>query len=260
MRTSTVILGTGGAVLTAHRDNTALAFRMGEQAVLVDCPGSVCLKLLRAGIAPERLAALVITHAHPDHLYGLPSLIHNLWMADRGRTSPVLPVWAPAPELEKIRRLLAVFDLERRAAFLELRALPTDPAAPFFERDGHRLFAHPVDHGPPAFAIRWDTAGGHRVLYSTDTRPVESLAAFGRGADLLAHEATYAEAQADLARAGGHSTPAQAGRIAALAGAGRLVLLHLTDTAVPEQWVAEAMTAFDGPVEVPGDGAQYPLD
>jgi ribonuclease Z len=254
-----VILGTGGAVLTAHRDNTALAFRMGEQAVLVDCPGSVCLKLRRAGIDPARLAAVVISHAHPDHLYGLPSLIHNLWMADRDRTSPLLPVWAPEPELEKIRRLLAVFDLERRAAFVVLRAMPADPAAPFFEHDGHRFFAHPVDHGPPTFAIRWDTAGGHRVLYSSDTRPSESLAAFGRGADLLLHEATYAESEADLAQGGGHSTPAQAGRIAAQAGARRLLLLHLTDTADPEQWVAEAMMAFGGPVEVPDDGADYPL-
>jgi len=260
VRTSLVILGTGGAVLTAHRDNTALAFRMGDRAVLVDCPGSVCLKLLRAGIAPAHLVAVVISHAHPDHLYGLPSLIHNLWMGDRDRTSPLVPVYAPGPELEKIRRLLAVFDLERRAAFMVLRAVPTDPSAPFFAHNGHRLFAHPVDHGPPAVAIRWDTAGGRRVVYSTDTRPVESLAAFGRDADLLLHDATYAEAEADLARQGGHSTPAQAGRVAALAGARRLLLLHLTGSAVPEQWVAEANTTFDGPVEVPGDGADYPLE
>ncbi|MDR7418095.1 MAG: MBL fold metallo-hydrolase [Armatimonadota bacterium] len=255
-----VILGTGGALETAERDNTALAFDLGDRAVLVDCPGSVYQKLLRAGITAARLAAVVMTHAHPDHIYGYPSLVHNLWMLDREAPVGRLPVYAPGEEIERLRRLLAIFDLDRRAAFLDYHPLPAAPGAPFFEHAGHRLFAHPVDHGPPAFALRWDTAGGRRVMHSTDTRPVEALAEFGRGADLFLHEATFAGAQADLAASGGHSTPAQAGRLATLAGAKRLLLLHLVDHAVPEQWVAEATTAFAGPVEIPDDGAVYAVE
>lgn len=244
-------------MLTAARDNTALAFRMGGAAVLIDTPGSVPLKLLRAGIDPARLSAVVVTHTHPDHIYGLPSLIHNLWMANR--TAP-LPLFAPEPDLEKLHRLLDVFDLARRATFLEPRPIPGDPARAFFEEAGHRLYAHPVDHGPPAFAIRWDTARGQRVLHSSDTRPVEALAEFGRGAALFLHEATFVEVDAARAREAGHTTAAQAGRLAALAGARRLLLLHLADRAVPEQWIAEAMTMFAGPVEIPEDGAVYPID
>jgi ribonuclease Z len=255
-----VILGTGGALQTATRDNTALAFDLDGRAVLVDCPGSVYLKLLRAGIDPVRLAAVVITHGHPDHIYGFPSLVHNLWMIDRERPFGRLPVHAPGEEIRKLRDLLAIFDLDRRATFLEYHPLPEAPGAEFFVRDGHRLSAHPVDHGPPAHAVRWDTAGGRRVLYSTDTRPVDALAEFGRGADYFLHEATYAGGDADLARQGGHSTAAQAGRLATMAGAKRLLLLHLVDYAAPERWVADAMTTFAGPVEVPDDGAVYPLD
>ena len=252
-----MVLGTGGAMLTARRDNTSLAFRMDGAAVLIDAPGSVPVKLLRVGIDPTRLSAVVITHTHPDHIYGLPSLIHNLWMANR---SAPLPLFAPETDLEKLRRLLDVFDLERRATFLELRPIPVDPSCAFFEQTGHRLYAHPVDHGPPAFAVRWDTAGGSRVLHSSDTRPVEALAEFGRGAVLFLHEATYIEVEAARAKEAGHTTAAQAGRLATLAGAKRLLLLHLTDYAVPEQWVAEAMTTFAGPVEIPDDGAVYAVD
>lgn len=255
MSPSLVVLGAGGAIETAERGNTALALHAGASAVLIDCPGAVAQKLRRAGIDALALEALVITHGHPDHLAGLPSLIHNLWMLHR--TVP-LPVFAPGEDLPRIERLLEIFNLVRRAAFLDPRPLPRSPASLFFDwPGGGRLHSHPVDHGPPAFAIRWEPPGGGIVLYSTDTRPVEALAEFGRGAALFVHEATFADEEAGRALESGHSTPGQAGRLAGLAGAGRLLLVHLTDTADPARWVAEAQKFFAGPVEVPADGTTY---
>lgn len=263
MRAEVIVLGSSGAVQTAYRDNTALAFRMDDSAVLLDCPGSVFLKLRRAGVDPLRLAAVVITHAHPDHIYGLPSLVHHLWMLGR---SERMPVFAPEAELPRLARLLELFDLSRRAGFLEPRPLTAraspltgDGSSPFWEHAGHRLFALPVDHGPPAFAIRWDLPGGGRVVYSSDTRPVEALAEFGRGAALFIHEATFSEAEASRAEEGGHTTAAQAGRLAARAEARRLLLVHLDHGADPARWVEEARRQFAGPVEVPDDGAVYPV-
>ncbi len=263
MNASLVILGSSGAVQTAHRDNVALAFRMEESSVLVDCPGSPFLKLRRAGLDPMLLRALVITHAHPDHIYGLPSLIHHLWMLDRQEP---LPLFAPEPEMGKLRGLLDVFDLSRRAGFLEMHPLTADalPTAggsrPFWEHAGHRLSALSSDHGPPAFAIRWDTPGGARVVYSSDTRPVEAMASFGRDATLFVHEATFLEAEAVRAKEGGHSTAAQAARLATLAGAHRLLLVHLEYRADAAQLVEEARREFAGPVEVPDDGAIYAVE
>ncbi|MDQ7858057.1 MAG: MBL fold metallo-hydrolase [Armatimonadota bacterium] len=259
MDAALVVLGTGGALPTARRDNTALAFRIGTGGVLIDCPGGVYTKLLRAGVDPTALDAVVLTHAHPDHVYGLVSLVHSLWMVARGAPRAPLPLYAPAAEAGRVRALLALFDLDRRAAFLDHRALPDDPGRPFWERGGHRLHAHTVDHGPPACAVRWDAPGGLRVTYSTDTRPLDALAAFGASSDLFVHEATYASGEEDLAGAGGHSTAGQAGRIAALAGARRLLLVHLGDHANPGRWIADAQREFAGPVEIPEDGAVYPL-
>ncbi len=276
MSASLVVLGSSGAVQTAHRDNAALAFRMGESSVLVDCPGSPFLKLRRAGLDPMLLRAVVITHAHPDHIYGLPSLIHHLWMLDRQEP---LPLFAPEPEMEKLRGLLDVFDLSQRAVFLEMHPLAagTQPTAgdsppsggalptagdsrPFWEYAGHRLSALPSDHGPPAFAIRWDTPGGAGVVYSSDTRPVEAMASFGRDATFFVHEATFLEAEAVRAAESGHSTAAQAARLARLAGARRLLLVHLDYRADAAQLVEEARSEFAGPVEVPDDGAIYAVE
>lgn len=256
MSDALVVLGSGTAVQTADRDNTALAFRTPHAAVLVDFPGSPALKLRRAGIDPLRLSAAVVTHTHPDHLYGLPSLAHNLRLL--GRREP-LPLFAQAGDFERVHRLLAVFGMDTTARFLEMRPLPSDSAAAFWEHAGHRLFALPVDHSAPACAVRWDLPAGARVVYSGDTRPVDALAEFGQGADLFVHEATFADDDAARAQEGGHSTPAQAGLLAERAGARRLLLVHLCEDADPARWVAEARRTFSGPVEVPADGAVYPV-
>jgi ribonuclease Z len=254
-----VVLGTGGALPTAQRDNTALAFRIGDGGVLVDCPGSVYSKLLRAGMDPMRLGAVVLTHAHADHVYGFVSLVHGLWMTTRDAPLERLPVYAPGAEVDRLRAFVALFEMDQRATFLEYHVLPDDPDRPFWEQGGHRVHAHPVDHGPPAYAVRWDTPGGHRVMYSTDTRPVDVLAAFGAAADLFVHEATYAGGQTDLAERMGHTTATEAGRLAAAAGAKRLLLVHLGDHVDPARWIADARREFGGPVEIPDDGAVYPI-
>lgn len=61
-----------------------------------------------------------------------------------------------------------------------------------------------------------------------DTRPCRAAELLARDADLMVMEATYTEDQAELARAHGHSTALQAGRVAAAAGARRLALSHVS--------------------------------
>src|SRR2546428_2784063 len=68
-------LGTSGSVPSAVRDTTSLVFVVPQGAILIDCGGSPIQKLRRAGVDPNALAVVVITHIHPDHAYGLPALI-----------------------------------------------------------------------------------------------------------------------------------------------------------------------------------------
>lgn len=69
---------------------------------------------------------------------------------------------------------------------------------------------------------------GKVVAYCTDTRPCEGSIALGRDADLLIHEATYTEELAEEASEFGHSTSAQAARIAKRARARRLMITHFS--------------------------------
>lgn len=69
---------------------------------------------------------------------------------------------------------------------------------------------------------------GKAVAYCTDTRPCAASIELARDVDLLIHEATFTEDLADEAREFGHSTAAQAARIARDAGARRLLITHFS--------------------------------
>jgi ribonuclease Z len=69
---------------------------------------------------------------------------------------------------------------------------------------------------------------GRRVVYSGDTRPCGSTREAAAAADLLIHEATFAQDEADRAQATGHSTAREAAEVAVQAGALRLCLTHFS--------------------------------
>jgi ribonuclease Z len=98
---------------------------------------------------------------------------------------------------------------------------------------------------------------GRRIVYSGDTRPTATTLEHARGADLLIHEATFADEEADRARETQHSTAREAAELARDAGAARLVLTHISpryglDPRVLEE---EAGGAFPG-VVVARDGME----
>ena len=70
------------AISSATQDDTFLAFKSPKGIIPLDCAASPYQKLLKAGLNPERLMGIILTHAHPDHIYGLPSLIYHLWNYD----------------------------------------------------------------------------------------------------------------------------------------------------------------------------------
>lgn len=87
---------------------------------------------------------------------------------------------------------------------------------------------------------------GRRVVISGDTRPSPILREHARGADLLVHEATFSNEDAERAVETGHSTAREAAQLAHEAGARRLVLTHISPRYSREapELLAEARSVF----------------
>jgi ribonuclease Z len=97
---------------------------------------------------------------------------------------------------------------------------------------------------------------GRRVVYTGDTRPTGAVVEAAGDADLLVHDATFADAEAGRAQDTGHATAREAGEVAASAGAARLALIHVSSRYAGEagRLRREAAAAFDGEVTLPDDG------
>jgi ribonuclease Z len=246
-------LGTSGAVPSADRDTTALVVRAGGTVCLVDVGGSPVQKLRRVGVDPLELTAVVVTHTHPDHVYGLPALIQCLPLL--GRREP-LPVYCRVEHVDLVSRLLALFGLVGPGR-IEVPVVGVEPreGEPVLATGDLAVTASPNVHGPmPNLAVRVD-AGGRSVVYSSDTRPCPAVAALAREATVLVHEATFAEPDPTQ----WHSTARQAGEVARQAGVRRLVLAHVgyAHHRALAPHIAEARAGFGGPVSVAAELAWY---
>lgn len=112
------------------------------------------------------------------------------------------------------------------------------------------------------------TRAGRTVVFTGDARPSDSTVEIARGADLLIHEATFAEDEAPLALEKGHSTAREAAIIAKRAGVKQLILTHISARysrdahellAEARAVFPDAMLARDGmEIVVPFDDGDHP--
>ena len=213
-----IILGTANSVAAPGHENTHMVFLAGGRTILVDCPGSPIARLKQAGVDPLSLTDLVLTHFHPDHLSGAPLLLVDLWLM--GRTAP-LDLYGLAVTLDLFEANMELYDWKKWPGFYEVRfhRLASGRKNVLIETDKLKLFAAEVCHLVPTIGVRLEHyPSGKSAAYSCDTEPCPSLLDLASGVDYLLHEATGASK--------GHTSPAQAGEVAAKAGAKSLYLIH----------------------------------
>jgi ribonuclease Z len=241
-----IVMGSASAVPDATHENTHVLVEAGSRVVLVDCPGSPMVRLEQAGIEPNRLTDIILTHFHPDHVSGFGPLLMGLWLIGRKES---LSVYGLSPTIERARKMMELYDWEQWPDFYPVRfvPLPEQEHAQVLCDDDLLIYSSPVSHLIPTIGLRFEFVQGSRVLtYSCDTEPSQAVRRLADGADVLIHEATGASV--------GHTSPEKAGEIAAQAGVSALYLIHYPPQLVhPEELVARARKTFQGKISVAHD-------
>ncbi|MGC0417173.1 MBL fold metallo-hydrolase [Embleya sp. AB8] len=244
--------------------------------ILLDC-GPGVMTGLGTVTRPDRLDAVVISHMHLDHCYDLLPLGKRLLAAtvpypgdlpesfkraalpprraDRGR----LPLYVPAGARDVLDRLAALFPVTTMPLLDQAFELAFEvreyTSGDDFAVGDCRVDVRELRHAAPNCGVRVTGPDG-TLVYTGDTGVTDALPELARDSDLLLAEATLEQTDNG---AHGHLSAADAGRAAAAAGAGQLVLTHFV-TADPD-WLAarraEAAAVYAGPVLLAHPGARF---
>jgi len=239
------ILGSSNALPGPQMENTYLVVEEGARVVLVDCVGNPIVRLQQAGIDPLQITEMILTHFHPDHVSGVPLLLMDLWLMGR---KTLLRIYGLKETIRKTNTMMDLYEWRRWPDFfpVEFHGFPEKESLLLFDTPELKVTGSPVKHLVPTLGLRFDfKASGKSAAYSCDTEPCPEVIRLAENTDVLLHEASGVSK--------GHTTPQQAGDIASKAGAGKLYLIHYPPEARQESMLAEAKSAFSGPVEVARD-------
>lgn len=217
-------LGTGGWVATSERDNTSFFFHEGENLTLLDCPGSVMQKIKKLKYDPRRIASILITHIHPDHVYGLPSLVHSLMLDEC-----LIHLYGSERTINFCQKLLDMFDLRKKDIKCRVDFISLNDGQSLKLASSLFCTALYVPHNPSslAYLFRFDSEK-RGLLYSGDAPIYPPLFQEAKNIDFLIHEcsapSSYFEKYPSLYAI--HANSLDLGRIAQEVGVKCLIPCH----------------------------------
>jgi ribonuclease Z len=228
-------LGTGSAYPSSERDNTSICFSNDGYHVLVDVSGNPCRKLKQFQVELVELDAVVFTHFHIDHIYGLPSLLWGMWLEDRRKP---LKIYCDHRNEKKLQEWLSTMEAHQWpiAFSIDVETFDGDREMELLSGGGMTFSCFKALHSVPTVGLEVRCAG--RVLvYSSDTEINARIGEYDR-IDMLIHEATSARRVA-----GNHSSLVEMMEKYDVERIGKIVLVHLSDQEPYEEEVEKFVTS-----------------
>jgi ribonuclease Z len=291
MDLSVLFLGTAGSMPTVQRAPASLLIRRGGDRLLVDCGEGTQRQLLRSIGLPD-IEHVFLTHFHADHFLGLPGMLKTFTLRGReaplsihgprglkGLMSDLKRIYgklsyevrlqelAPSEAVELGDYRVGAYAAVHRTEALGYALVEDDRPGRF---DPERARALGVTPGPEFGRLQrgetveasgraiepGDVMGearpGRKLVFTGDSEPCDATTAVAEHAELLVHDGTFAEEEAERARQTGHSTARQAAEIAREAGVSLLALTHLSSRYFAPVIEEEAQAVFERSV-VPRD-------
>jgi ribonuclease Z len=274
-----LFVGTAGSAPSARRGLPATLLRRGGDRLLFDCGEGTQRQLLRS-IGLIDLEEVFLTHFHADHVLGLPGMLKTFSLRQRERP---LAVYGPRGLRDLFRLLqpivgrptfpLELVELEandeldregyRIAAYATDHApgsigyaIVEEPRPGVFDParaselgvtpgpDFGRLQSGETVDGVRPDQVMGEQRRGRKVVIAGDTAPCAMTRLVAWEADLLVHEATFLDEEAERAAETRHSTAREAGELAGEAGVQMLALNHVSPRYGGHELRDEARAAF----------------
>jgi ribonuclease Z len=291
MDLAVTFLGTGGSVPSARRSTASVLVSRGGDRLLFDC-GEGTQRQMQRSLGLVQADEIYLTHFHADHVLGLPGLLKTYDLTDRrvplkifgppGLTE-LFQVFSPL-----VGRLKFPLDLVELAknepiphdgyAIRHFEAAHSGRALGYAlveeERPGRfdpaAAAAAGVPEGPAYAALQRGEAvegeagtvtpervmgpsrPGRTIVLTGDSAPSPATVSAAADADLLIHDASFAEEEAQRAAETRHSTVGQAAAVAAEAHVKLLALVHISSRYHVGKVIEEAREVFE-PVVAPKD-------
>src|SRR5690349_3725334 len=109
-----ILLGTGSPIPSATRAGPATLVKAGGANLLIDAGRGVIMRLTGAGVAPQAVSAILITHMHSDHICDLNDVITSHWVMSA--VAQPLKIYGPPGTRALVDATLAMlaFDVKYR--------------------------------------------------------------------------------------------------------------------------------------------------
>lgn len=250
-------LGTSGSTPTKDRGMPAIALQYEGDTILWDVGEGTQRQMMKFGVGYGSVNAIFITHPHIDHYLGLFGLLETLALSHNKKSIDIFGFddfkWIEERYdfviFHKMKNGLLydrqrytisafpvkhcknsyglVFQEKEKIKFYEEKAKNAGISGRMFkiiEKEGRIKIG---DRIVRLEDISW-IKKGRKVVYSGDTVPIKSVVDTAKDAELLIHEATFSEENADEAKERLHSTMEDAAKTASEAKVKKLVLTHFS--------------------------------
>lgn len=249
------LLGTGTIALTGERSCAGYLYEAGDVKLLLDCGSGVTHRLAELGLPWPAITHVALTHFHIDHHGDLPTLVFAWKYGQLPPRAQPLTILGPVGTRALLERLAGAYGDWVLAPGFAIDVREVAPGEGVTLPSAVQLTAQKVPHTAESVAYSIE-CGGHRIVYTGDTGPDDTLADWAHGCDLLVCECSLPASMAIKE----HLTPEQCALLAARAEPRHVVLTHFYPPVLQVDIRAAMAAHFNGPVTLGRDGWRMEFD
>jgi ribonuclease BN (tRNA processing enzyme) len=185
------ILGCGDAFGSGGRNHSGYLVEAYDRMFLLDCGPTTLLAMKRAGLDPQRLDVVFLSHLHGDHFAGLPFLFIE-YLYEKPRRRPLQVAGPPGTE-KRVRQLFALMYGTGSSA----RSLPPTRFHVLEPKrrkviQGVSVFPFRVPHQEREVSLALKVGyRGKQILFSGDSAWTELFVTHASGTDLFLCECSF---------------------------------------------------------------------